>query len=164
MPSGLKRLQKAQCLHFIAFSCFHRFPLLEAAGAREAVEAVLEQTRARHQGRIYAYVLMPEHVHLLVNDRIALDRLLAGESVARGSALAERPTIMLPHPSRKGRGLVPGGGDAFENLGRSGCYGPFLSACGGFRAQAHGGNSAGNSLLIRRARLGGVRGRNSGME
>jgi putative transposase len=68
MPSGLKRLQKAESLHFITFSCFHRFPLLEAAGARETVEAVLEQTRARHPARIYAYVLMPEHVHLLVNE------------------------------------------------------------------------------------------------
>ena len=37
-------------------------------GARETVEAVLEQTRARHQARVYAYVLMPEHVHLLVNE------------------------------------------------------------------------------------------------
>jgi len=68
MPSGLKRLQKAESLHFITFSCFHRLPLLEAAGARETVEAVLEQTRARHPARIYAYVLMPEHVHLLVNE------------------------------------------------------------------------------------------------
>jgi putative transposase len=68
MPSGLKRFQKAQSLHFITFSCFHRFPRLEAAGAREVVEAVLEETRARHQARIYAYVLMPEHVHLLVNE------------------------------------------------------------------------------------------------
>ncbi len=68
MPSGLKRLQKAESLHFITFSCLHRFPLLEAAGARETVEAVLEQTRARHPARIYAYVLMPEHVHLLVNE------------------------------------------------------------------------------------------------
>ena len=68
MPSGLKRYQKAETLHFITFSCFHRFPLLEAAGAREVVEGVLEQTRARHQARLYAYVLMPEHVHLLVNE------------------------------------------------------------------------------------------------
>ena len=68
MPSGLKRFQKAEALHFITFSCFHRFPLLEAAGARESIEAVLEQTRARHQARIYAYILMPEHVHLLVNE------------------------------------------------------------------------------------------------
>ena len=61
MPSGLKRFQKAESLHFITFSCFHRLPLLEAPGAREAVEAVLEQTRERHHARVYAYVLMPEH-------------------------------------------------------------------------------------------------------
>jgi REP-associated tyrosine transposase len=68
MPSGLKRLQKAESLHFITFSCFHRLPLLEAPSAKATVEAVLEQTRARHRARIYACVLMPEHVHLLVNE------------------------------------------------------------------------------------------------
>ena len=52
MPSCLKRFQKAQSLHFITFSCFHRLPLLEAPGARETVEAVLEKTRARHQARV----------------------------------------------------------------------------------------------------------------
>jgi len=68
MPSGLKRFQQAESLHFITFSCFHRLPLLEAPGAREAAEAVLEHTRARHRARVYAYVLMPEHIHLLVNE------------------------------------------------------------------------------------------------
>jgi putative transposase len=29
---------------------------------------VLEATRARHLARVYAYVLMPEHIHLLVNE------------------------------------------------------------------------------------------------
>jgi putative transposase len=78
MPSGLKRFQNAEALHFITFSCFHRLPLLEAAGARETVEAVLEATRARHQARVYAYVLMPEHIHLLVNEppRIVLAQFL----------------------------------------------------------------------------------------
>jgi putative transposase len=78
MPSGLKRFQNAESLHFITFSCFHRFPLLDAPGARETVEAVLEATRARHQARVYAYVLMPEHVHLLVNEppRIVLAQFL----------------------------------------------------------------------------------------
>jgi putative transposase len=64
----LRRFQEAESLHFITFSCFHRLPLLETPGARETIEAVLEQTRARHQARIYANVLMPEHVHLLVNE------------------------------------------------------------------------------------------------
>jgi putative transposase len=68
MPSGLKRFQKSESLHFITFSCFHRLPLLEARGVREALEAVLETTRARHQARVHACVLMPEHVHLLINE------------------------------------------------------------------------------------------------
>ena len=78
MPIGLKRFQKAESLHFITFSCFHRLPLLDAPAARETVEVVLEQTRARHQARIYAYVLMPEHMHLLVNEppRILLAQFL----------------------------------------------------------------------------------------
>jgi putative transposase len=68
MPYGLKRFQKAEALHFITFSCFHRLPLLDEPGAKETFEAVLDLTRARHEARIYAYVLMPEHVHLLINE------------------------------------------------------------------------------------------------
>jgi putative transposase len=68
MPYGLKRFQTAEALHFITFSCFHRLPFLEASAPKETVEAILEQTRARHQARVYAYVLMPEHIHLLINE------------------------------------------------------------------------------------------------
>jgi putative transposase len=68
MPYGLKRFQKAETLHFITFSCIHRLPFLEAAAAKETFEFVLEQTRSRHQARVYAYVLMPEHIHLLINE------------------------------------------------------------------------------------------------
>ena len=65
-------------MHFIPFSCFHRLPLLDMPEARESFAAVLEQTRARHGARVYAYVLMPEHVHLLVNEppRILLSQFL----------------------------------------------------------------------------------------
>jgi len=68
MPYGLKRFQKAEALHFITFSCFHRLPFLEAPATKETFESVLEQTRLRHQARVYAYVLMPEHIHLLINE------------------------------------------------------------------------------------------------
>jgi putative transposase len=68
MPYGLKRFQKAEALHLITFSCFHRLPFLAASDSKETFETVLEQTRARHQARVYAYVLMPEHIHLLINE------------------------------------------------------------------------------------------------
>ena len=68
MPFGLKRFQRAEALHFITCSCYHRLPFLAAPVPKETVEAILEQTRARHEARIYAYVLMPEHFHLLINE------------------------------------------------------------------------------------------------
>ena len=68
MPYDLKRFQRAEALHFVTFSCFHRLPLLEAPEPKQTVEAILEQTRARHHARVYAYVLMPEHIHLLINE------------------------------------------------------------------------------------------------
>jgi hypothetical protein len=45
MPYGLKRFQRARALHFIAFSCFHRLPFLEAPEPKDTVEAILEQTQ-----------------------------------------------------------------------------------------------------------------------
>jgi putative transposase len=68
MPYGLKRFQKAESLHFITFSCFHRLPFLSSAETNSAVEAILEETRARHSARLYAYVLVPEHMYLLLNE------------------------------------------------------------------------------------------------
>ncbi len=68
MTYGLKRFQKAEALHFVTFSYFHRLPFLETPAPKDTVDAVLEQTRARHQARIYAYVLMLEHIHLLINE------------------------------------------------------------------------------------------------
>ena len=52
--------------------------MLDTTGAKETVETVLEQVRARHHARVYAYVLMPEHIHLLVNEppRILLAQFL----------------------------------------------------------------------------------------
>jgi putative transposase len=45
MPYGLKRFQKAEALHFISFSCFHRLSLLDAPAPKNIVEAVLESAK-----------------------------------------------------------------------------------------------------------------------
>ncbi len=72
MPYGLKRFQQAEALHLITFSCVHRLPLLRTSEPKNTIETILEQARARHEARIYAYVLMPEHVHLLMNEPPAI--------------------------------------------------------------------------------------------
>ena len=68
MPTGLKRYQQAHDLHFITFSCYRRQPLLATATARRVVEQTLEQVRRWYGLFVTGYVIMPEHVHLLVSE------------------------------------------------------------------------------------------------
>jgi len=68
MPSGLERCHGGHDLHFITFSCYHRQPLLGSARWRDLFLRVLEQVRQRYQWVVMGYVVMPEHVHLLVNE------------------------------------------------------------------------------------------------
>ncbi len=68
MPRGLVRFRHSGAFHFITFSCYHRLPLLARSGGYGAFEAELESTRIQYQFVVAGYVLMPEHVHLLVNE------------------------------------------------------------------------------------------------
>jgi putative transposase len=68
MPWGLKRYQQAGDLHFITFSCYRRQPLLASASAKREFEQALERTRRQYGFWVTGYVVMPEHVHLLVSE------------------------------------------------------------------------------------------------
>ena len=68
MPSGLHRTYGAHHLHFITCSCYRRLPFLNSARARDRFLSVLEQTRQRYRFVVVGYVVMPEHVHLLVSE------------------------------------------------------------------------------------------------
>jgi putative transposase len=68
MTKGLVRYQQTGDLHFITFSCYDRRPYLGDAAARNLFEHSLETMRRRYDFFITAYVLMPEHVHLLVSE------------------------------------------------------------------------------------------------
>jgi putative transposase len=67
MPSGLKRHQSLGHYHFVNFSCYHWQPYL-TPDIRSMVEEVLEETRQRFELVVLGYVVMPEHVHLLVSE------------------------------------------------------------------------------------------------
>jgi REP-associated tyrosine transposase len=81
MPWGLKRYQQTRQLHFITFSCYHRAPLLGTAKARNLFTDSLERVRRRYGFYVVGYVVMPEHVHLLISEpersslRVALQML-----------------------------------------------------------------------------------------
>jgi len=68
MPPGLKRYQTFGHNHFVTFSCYHRLPYLDNDQARTVFLETLERLRARHRFHVFGYVLMPEHVHLLLSE------------------------------------------------------------------------------------------------
>jgi putative transposase len=68
MPAGLQRFYGHDHLHFITFSCYQRLPLLKGARARDAFVRELAQLRERMGFRLIGYVVMPEHVHLLLSE------------------------------------------------------------------------------------------------
>ncbi len=68
VPHGLKRHQEARDLHFITFSCYQRRPLLACPQAMHRFEVALELSRRRYDFYVIGYVVMPEHVHLLISE------------------------------------------------------------------------------------------------
>ena len=65
MTRGLVRYQKTGDLHFVTFSCYQRQPYLGTPAPRDLFERSLEIMRRRYGFFVTAYVVMPEHVHLL---------------------------------------------------------------------------------------------------
>jgi len=56
------------CLHFITFTCYRRQASLDTTRAKNVFERSLEQTRRSYRLDVIGYVVMPEHVHLLVTE------------------------------------------------------------------------------------------------
>ena len=68
MPSRLHRTYGAHHLHFITCSCYRRLPFLRTARSRDLFLSILEQTRQRYGFVVVGYVVMPEHIHLLLTE------------------------------------------------------------------------------------------------
>ena len=68
MPSGLKRFHHSGQSHFVTFTCYHRLPHLADDKICEAFVIALERTRKLYQFRVYGFVAMPEHAHLLISE------------------------------------------------------------------------------------------------
>ena len=68
MPRKLKRYHDRGDLHFVTFSCYERRALLGTVRARDLFLKILEQVRRRWAASVVGYVVMPEHVHLLLSE------------------------------------------------------------------------------------------------
>jgi putative transposase len=67
MPLRLKRFYENADLHFVTFSCYHRAPYLQSASRKDLFVSVMERVRQQYRFAIIGYVVMPEHVHLLLS-------------------------------------------------------------------------------------------------
>jgi putative transposase len=68
MPIGLVRYHHSGQAHFITFSSYRRRQYLLNDALRFEFIRSLEQTRITYRLCIYGFVLMPEHVHLLISE------------------------------------------------------------------------------------------------
>ena len=68
MTQGLVRKQQRGDLHFVTFSCYQRLPYLDSPMKRALFEDALEKIRLRYGFFVVGYVVMPEHVHLLMSE------------------------------------------------------------------------------------------------
>jgi putative transposase len=93
MARGLVRYQEADDLHFVTFSCSQRRPILGTPTARNIFEHSLETMRLRYQFIVLGYVVMPEHVHLLVSEpsKTSLSNAIQALKLSVAVRRSERP-------------------------------------------------------------------------
>jgi putative transposase len=93
MPDRLERFQHAGDFHFLTFSCHDRLPYLASSSVCDLFERTLEQTRRRYVFHVFGYVIMPEHVHLLVSEsgRGILDRAIQALKTSISKQSDQRP-------------------------------------------------------------------------
>ena len=86
MHNRLHRYYGAGYSHFITTSCYQRLPLLGSARNRDLFVHVLEQVRRRYYFELVGYVVMPEHVHLLISEPERGDPSLVMQAIKQGFA------------------------------------------------------------------------------
>ncbi|TWT40568.1 hypothetical protein RAS1_42810 [Phycisphaerae bacterium RAS1] len=128
MESGIRKARKAWDepghAHFLSYSCYRRLPLLTRDRTRRWVIDAMQSARREHDAPLCAYVIMPEHVHLLLcprRPRYEMRRILAAlkrpVATAAEAYLLERgeaawlERLTVRYPTREVfRFWQPGGG------------------------------------------------------
>ncbi|MBX3359449.1 MAG: transposase [Phycisphaeraceae bacterium] len=88
----MKRFELPGGVRFITFSCQRRLPLLSNPSIRRIMVDSIAQARTSHGFELFAWVLMPEHVHLLIRPHqdTPLDRPLKSIKLAVAKAAIRR--------------------------------------------------------------------------
>ncbi len=112
MPWGLKRYYGTGGLHFITWSCYRRRPLLDTERTRDLLLAVLEVMRERYRFGVVGYVVMPEHVHMLISEPQIGDPSTVVQAVKLGFVRRVLSSQQNPHVSQRTRDPSAGSGQA----------------------------------------------------
>jgi REP-associated tyrosine transposase len=111
MPKGLRRFYGGGDLHFITSSCYQRRPLLGSASRRNLFLKIFEEVRQKYEFQVVGYVVMLEHIHLLIGEpdeksvavtMQVLKQRVARQGLARGRSRfpkedADPPPFWYPH-------------------------------------------------------------------
>jgi len=68
---SVKHYHEPGHFHELTFSCYRRMPLLTNDCWREDLARAIDNANREHKFRFVAFVMMPEHVHLLVDPELA---------------------------------------------------------------------------------------------
>jgi putative transposase len=110
-------------LHFLTGNIAHRLPVFEEEACSDAFINVLSKLRAEWPFKLVAYVLMPDHIHLIVNPKDGRIRELAGAlkslaarriideakgpSFLRAIAERDKPAFLTMTDTRRGKPSFP---------------------------------------------------------
>jgi putative transposase len=105
VTEGLHRFYGGNDLHFLTFSCYRRRPLFRKHAHCELFLKILDRVRTRYRVVVLGYVVMPEHIHLLLSEpqretlSTAIQALKLG--VVRSMRCASGGAVVTPPRSRK---------------------------------------------------------------
>jgi hypothetical protein len=113
MTEGLHRFYGCNDLHFLTFSCYLRRPFLTNATRCDLFLKILDRVRRRYRFVVLGYVVMPEHVHLLVSEpqretlSTAIQALKLG--FVRGVQCSSGSVVRPPRSRKIGETWAPSG-------------------------------------------------------
>ena len=94
-PPIRKRMHRREEIgrsRFITFSCHGRLPLLSNDGICQKLLEAIDRSRQEHGFKLFAWAIMPEHVHLLLRpaEGAPLDRALKSMKLSVAKAVIAR--------------------------------------------------------------------------
>src|SRR5438067_10357316 len=125
MPWGLTRFHRSGQSHFVTFCCYHRRRLFTPDASRRIFESALERVWRSFRLQVYGYIVMPEHVHLLLSE--PQQDTFKNKTAKRKPGLSG-PPVLLSEPEKDTHGRC-------TEVVEAGSIAAFDWGCGAFLAK-----------------------------